>query len=145
MQGRSETVQVVDAASYSPRFDKRFELHQWRLSGLDNLRAREDQYRQRQRAQCSRERRFLWRCGPPSAGESFSQHHERLMVDMYCKVSKVLIYTVTVTNALGAGATSGTVTVTESLPSGLTLVSMAGVGWTCAGTCCTRSDALSGG
>ena len=41
-------------------------------------------------------------------------------------------YTVTVSNAASAGPTSGTVTVTESLPSGLTLVSMAGSGWTCA-------------
>ena len=32
---------------------------------------------------------------------------------------------------------------TESLPTGLTLYSMAGAGWTCAGNTCTRSDALS--
>ena len=58
-------------------------------------------------------------------------------------------YTVTVSNATGAGPTSGTVTVTETVPTGLTLVSMAGLatGWTCppGGTTCTRSDALSGG
>ena len=55
-------------------------------------------------------------------------------------------YAVTVSNAAGAVATSGTVTVTETVPSGLTLVSMAGTGWTCpGGTTCTRSDVLAGG
>ena len=54
-------------------------------------------------------------------------------------------YTVTVANAAGAGPTSGTVTVTENLPSGLTLVSMSGGGWTCGGNTCTRGDALAGG
>jgi len=54
-------------------------------------------------------------------------------------------YTVTVSNAPGAGSTSGTPTVTETLPAGLTLVSMAGPGWNCTGNTCTRSDALAGG
>src|SRR5579872_4992568 len=57
-------------------------------------------------------------------------------------------YTVTVSNGSSAGPTSGTVTVTETVPSGLTLVSMSGTGWTCPGTLannCTRSDALNGG
>ena len=54
-------------------------------------------------------------------------------------------YTVTVSNPAGAGPTNGTVTVTEILPSGLTLVSMAGQGWTCGGTSCSRNDALAGG
>jgi uncharacterized repeat protein (TIGR01451 family) len=55
-------------------------------------------------------------------------------------------YYVEVRNA-GSADTSGTVTVTETVPSGLTLVSMAGTGWTCpnGGTACTRSDALNGG
>jgi len=55
-------------------------------------------------------------------------------------------YTVTVSN-IGSAPTSGTVTVTETAPSGETLVSMAGTGWTCAsgGTTCTRSDALANG
>ena len=51
-------------------------------------------------------------------------------------------YTVTVSNAAGTAATSGLVTVTDNLPAGLTLVSLAGTGWTCAATTCTRSDAL---
>ena len=55
-------------------------------------------------------------------------------------------YTVTVSNQAGAGITSGVVTVTETVPSGLTLVSMVGAGWTCpGGNTCTRSDALNGG
>jgi len=57
-------------------------------------------------------------------------------------------YTVTVSNAAAAGSTIGTtVTMTETVPSGLTLVSMAGTGWTCSsgGTTCTRSDVLAPG
>ena len=55
------------------------------------------------------------------------------------------IYTVTVSNATGAGPTSGTVTVLDTAPLGLTLESMAGTGWTCTGNSCARSDALAGG
>ena len=52
-------------------------------------------------------------------------------------------YTLTVTN-LGPGVTSGTITLTDTLPSGLTATSMAGVGWVCtlATVSCTRSDTL---
>src|SRR5258708_3415790 len=53
-------------------------------------------------------------------------------------------YTVTVSNAGNAG-TSGTVTVTETAPTDLTVISMAGAGWTCNTATCTRSDALTGG
>jgi uncharacterized protein (TIGR03437 family) len=53
-------------------------------------------------------------------------------------------YTVVVKNNGGA-ATSGTVTVTESLPSGLTLTSMAGPGWSCTGSTCTRGDSVPAG
>ena len=55
-------------------------------------------------------------------------------------------YSVTVGNT-GTSSTSGAVTVTETVPSGLTLVSMAGTGWTCpaGGTTCTRSDSLAAG
>lgn len=51
-------------------------------------------------------------------------------------------YSVTISN--GGPATSGAVTVTENVPSGLTLTSMTGTGWTCAnpGNTCTRSDSL---
>jgi uncharacterized protein (TIGR03437 family) len=54
-------------------------------------------------------------------------------------------YTVTVSNAAGAGPTSGTVTVTETVPAGLTLVSMSRTGWSCPGDTCTRSDVLNPG
>ncbi|MEO8370923.1 MAG: hypothetical protein ABI806_17200 [Candidatus Solibacter sp.] len=51
------------------------------------------------------------------------------------------IYSVVVSNS--GAASSGTVTVTETIPAGLTLVSMSGLGWTCpGGTTCTRSDSL---
>ena len=57
-------------------------------------------------------------------------------------------YTITASNA-GAGATSGLVTVTDSLPVGLTPTAAAGTGWTCSGSgqnvSCTRSDALAAG
>jgi uncharacterized repeat protein (TIGR01451 family) len=60
---------------------------------------------------------------------------------------QVGIYAVTVANATTSGYTSGTVTVTETVPAGLSLVSMAGTGWTCpaAGNTCTRSDTLAAG
>jgi uncharacterized protein (TIGR03437 family) len=54
-------------------------------------------------------------------------------------------YTVTVSNNASAGSTAGTVTVSEAVPVRLTLVSMAGTGWTCAAISCTRSDALAAG
>ena len=58
-------------------------------------------------------------------------------------------YTVTVSNA-GTGSTSGTVTVSDTLPSGLSATSFAGEGWTIVqgtgGTViATRSDALAAG
>ena len=54
-------------------------------------------------------------------------------------------YTITVSNFANATPTSGTVTVTDTLPAGLTLVSMAGTGWSCAANSCSRSDALAVG
>jgi RHS repeat-associated protein len=54
-------------------------------------------------------------------------------------------YTLTVSNTAGAGPTSGAVTVTDTVPSGLTLISLAGTGWSCVSNSCTRSDALAGG
>ena len=54
-------------------------------------------------------------------------------------------YTLTVSNAVGVAPTSGTVTVTETVPTGLTLTGMSGGGWNCPanGNTCNRSDALS--
>lgn len=54
-------------------------------------------------------------------------------------------YAVTVSNGAGKGPTTGVVTVTDTVPAGLTLVSMAGTNWTCVASSCTRSDALAGG
>jgi uncharacterized protein (TIGR03437 family) len=51
-------------------------------------------------------------------------------------------YTVTVTNVGSSNPTNGVVTVTDTIPAGETLVSMAGDGWTCKSNVCTRSDAL---
>ena len=57
-------------------------------------------------------------------------------------------YTVTATNS-GNVPTSGTVTVTDTLPAGLTPTGAAGAGWTCPApvgqtVTCTRSDVLAG-
>jgi uncharacterized protein (TIGR03437 family) len=54
-------------------------------------------------------------------------------------------YSVVVSDASGAAPTSGAVTVTETLPTGLTLVSMAGSGWSCSTSACSRTDALNAG
>jgi uncharacterized repeat protein (TIGR01451 family) len=53
------------------------------------------------------------------------------------------IYQINVRN-IGASPSMGPVTVTESLPSGLTLASLSGTGWSCATATasCTRSDPL---
>jgi len=55
-------------------------------------------------------------------------------------------YTITVSN-VGANPSVGTITVTETIPAGMTAVSMAGPGWTCAQPAgpCTRSDPLAPG
>jgi uncharacterized repeat protein (TIGR01451 family) len=55
-------------------------------------------------------------------------------------------YTITATNS-GPAPTSGLVTVTDTLPAGLTATAISGTGWTCVlGTLtCTRSDALAAG
>jgi uncharacterized repeat protein (TIGR01451 family) len=57
-----------------------------------------------------------------------------------------VVYTLTVTNQ-GAGVTSGTVTLTDNLPAGLSVTSMFGFGWNCpiATLNCTRSDVLAAG
>ncbi len=55
-------------------------------------------------------------------------------------------YSITAANS-GSAATSGTVTVTDTLPAGLTATAISGTGWACVlGTLtCTRSDALAAG
>lgn len=59
-------------------------------------------------------------------------------------------YAVTVSNQSGAGVgqTSGTVTVADTVPDGMTLVSMTGDGWNCpnqGSNICTRNDGLMSG
>jgi hypothetical protein len=56
-------------------------------------------------------------------------------------------YSVIVSNSATTGQTSGAVTVTEIVPAGLTLASMAGTGWSCpaGGNTCTRNGPLSAG
>ena len=55
-------------------------------------------------------------------------------------------YTLTASN-LGPGTTTGAVTVTDTLPAGLTATAIGGTGWSCTLTplACTRSDALAAG
>jgi uncharacterized repeat protein (TIGR01451 family) len=55
-------------------------------------------------------------------------------------------YSITATNS-GSSPTSGTVTVTDTLPAGLSATAISGTGWSCVlGTLtCTRSDALAAG
>jgi uncharacterized repeat protein (TIGR01451 family) len=55
-------------------------------------------------------------------------------------------YTILVTN-LGTAASSGSITVTDSLPAGLTATALSGSGWTAnlGNLTCTRSDTLSAG
>jgi uncharacterized repeat protein (TIGR01451 family) len=56
------------------------------------------------------------------------------------------IYTITATN-VGGAATSGAVTVTDTLPPGLTASAMSGTNWNCtlATLTCTRTDVLAAG
>jgi uncharacterized repeat protein (TIGR01451 family) len=56
------------------------------------------------------------------------------------------VYTLTVRN-VGAGPSSGSVTVTDTLPAGLTATAISGTGWNCVlgSLTCTRSDALAAG
>ena len=55
-------------------------------------------------------------------------------------------YTITATNS-GAATTSGTVTVTDTLPAGLTATTMGGTNWSCtlSTLTCTRTDVLAAG
>ncbi len=56
------------------------------------------------------------------------------------------LYTIIVTNA-GGSASSGTVTVVDTLPTGLTAIAISGAGWAAnlGALTCTRSDALAAG
>jgi LPXTG-site transpeptidase (sortase) family protein len=69
--------------------------------------------------------------------------------DPFVRGSTTSTYTLTATNSGGA-ATVGAVSVTDTLPAGLTPTAAAGTGWTCPApvgqtVTCTRADALAGG
>ena len=53
-------------------------------------------------------------------------------------------YTLTVSNGASAGPTTAGVTVTETIPAGLTLTGMAGTGWICSSNTCTRISCRGG-
>ncbi len=59
------------------------------------------------------------------------------------------VYTITVANSASAGPTTGAITVTDTLPAGLTYVSATGTGWSCGVSSqtvtCTRAAALAAG
>ena len=69
--------------------------------------------------------------------------------DPFVRGSTTSTYTLIATNSGGA-ATVGVVTVTDTLPAGLTPTAAAGTGWSCVApvgqtVTCTRADALAGG
>jgi len=81
--------------------------------------------------------------GPPNPTLELAATHSGPFV-----IGEQATYTILVGNQASAPATSGTVTVTDTLPSALNLISMTGTGWNCGNTgstTCTRSDALAGG
>ncbi|MGC4053816.1 MAG: hypothetical protein QM757_32170 [Paludibaculum sp.] len=55
------------------------------------------------------------------------------------------VYLIRAGNDPLAGPTSGQVTVTLTVPTGLQVTALSGPGWSCAAGSCTRSDALAGG
>jgi hypothetical protein len=146
LQGRSETVQVVDASTNTPLASTSISSFTggaylvWTISG-------HVKFNISQNSGPNAVLSGIFFGGtvvppPPTPSLSITKTH----VGHVSQGQQGVLYTVTVTNATGAGATSGTVTVTETVPSGLTLISMAGGGWNCpVGTnYCTRNDALSG-
>jgi uncharacterized repeat protein (TIGR01451 family) len=81
--------------------------------------------------------------GPPGPTLEIAATHSGPFV-----IGEQETYTIVVGNQASAATTNGTVTVTDTLPSGLNLVSMNGTGWNCGNsgsTVCTRSDTLAGG
>lgn len=82
---------------------------------------------------------FIGNLGPASL--SISKTHSGIFSQGQTNAT----YTLTVTDAANAAPASGTVTVTEMPPAGLTVLSMAGTGWGCGATTCTRGDSLAAG
>ena len=80
---------------------------------------------------------------PPAANLGISKSH----VGSFSQGQTGASYTLTASNGTGSGPSSGTVTVTDTLPTGLTATGLSGTGWSCtlASRTCTRNDALAGG
>jgi len=80
--------------------------------------------------------------GPPVAGSDLTLAKARAESGVLTPGQPVT-FTVKVTN-VGGSPTSGTVTVTDTPPTGLTVTALSGSGWTCnvATRTCTRADAL---
>jgi uncharacterized protein (TIGR03437 family) len=76
---------------------------------------------------------------PPSLSTAISH------TGTYTQGQQNATFTMTVSNKGGASSTNGTAYVNALLPTGFTLVSMAGTDWTCVNDSCSRSDVLSGG
>jgi hypothetical protein len=75
---------------------------------------------------------------------SISKHHTGTFTAGQANATSTV--TVSNTSTAGVGPTSGQVTVTESVPTGMTLQSMSGTGWDCSGgNNCKRSDVLGAG
>ena len=82
-------------------------------------------------------------CSVPTVGLVIAKSHAGNFTQGQAGVT----YSLVVSNN-GTLASAGLVTVTDTLPAGLTMVSMQGTGWACAsggGNNCTRSDALAPG
>jgi hypothetical protein len=76
-----------------------------------------------------------------SPGLNVSKSH----IGNFTETQNAAAYYVKVTNSADAGPSAGLVTLAETLPSGLTLVSMTGTGWSCIAANCTRNDSLATG
>jgi uncharacterized repeat protein (TIGR01451 family) len=74
---------------------------------------------------------------PPPADMTISMSH----AGSFQQGQSFATYTITVSNT-GTGSTSGIVTVTDTLPTGLTFTNMFGNGWSCSIPTCTRRDVL---
>ncbi len=85
--------------------------------------------------------------GPQTAYATFESQSPQLSVTVvhngsFAQGQNGAAYTINVGDASNAPPTKGTVTLTESLPAGVTLVSISGGGFTCTGASCTRSTPI---
>ena len=78
---------------------------------------------------------------PPAGLKIVSSHLSTFFTEGFLGAT----YELTISNATSAVRTSSIVYVTDTVPAGLTLVSMAGFGWSCSGNLCFRADALQPG